>query len=96
MNQSEFQKLYLGTWKLTGRDRQLHRIAKHYHEACEAYDLTVCTGRILRGHIMPANNWEFVQINQHAIKILKSCHDKGARAGFSKTEINRAIGKYHQ
>lgn len=63
---------YFGTFTVTEPELQLVDLARAYHEQCEAYDRTVCTGPISKSDgIMPATNWERILINRNAIATRK-------------------------
>lgn len=70
----------------------LRSLAKEYFDRCEAYDRTVCTGRILDDSIMPACQAEFLKVNAHAVKVMREIR---TREGLDAGELYRAIQHYH-
>lgn len=95
MNESNFQKLYQSNFEITPRDRKLHEFAKRYHENCEAYDRTVCTGGIgPGGGIMPATSRERMLISRYAREMTNQLESEAADDGISRQELVRAIQRY--
>ncbi|BDD79945.1 hypothetical protein [Burkholderia phage FLC10] len=82
--------LYLGTFEPTPRT-QLDELAAEYHERCEAYDRTVCTGPIGRDGILPATSHELRLINRHAIAVLRELRSRAELHGFSPIQLFKAI-----
>lgn len=84
---------YLQEWAPTEKDRQLHDLAKRYHDETEAYDRTVCTGPIVRGSIQPFRPWEVAAINRNARKVFDRIALEAARHEISRAELWRSIGR---
>lgn len=72
----------------------LHKIAKIYHENCEAYDRTVCTGPVGRDGITPSNYKESGLINLNAIKQYLIAIESGVSQGIDKKSVAKAISNY--
>lgn len=87
-----FMTLYCGTWD-PHKDAPLHALADEYHERCEAYDRTVCTGPILDGSIMPIDHRERYLISRNAQRVRRELVERGARLGFPRADVDRAIRK---
>lgn len=73
------------------RFEQLAAIACEYHEATEAFDLTVCTSRGPDGTAMPADSFEMGQINRNALALHRVAREKAALLGFTAEQLQRAI-----
>ncbi len=60
-----------GTWLAeTAEEKALRELAKQYHERCEVFDRTICTGISPRtGDAMPVTTYEFRSINDNALRI---------------------------
>jgi hypothetical protein len=86
----EYRDLYLCTFKPTPRT-QLDELAAEYHERCEAYDRTVCTGPIIRGEIMPANWCERELINRNAAALRHALFVCAENVGFTRQQITEAF-----
>ncbi len=94
MDRSEFYNETLGTPYLTERELLLAKLAEEYHEVCEAYDRTVCTGEIRDGRIMPTmGTKESALINKNS----RDVRDRMLREhpGLTRHELQEAIGRYH-
>lgn len=76
------------------REQKLHGFAKEYHDRCEAYDRTVCSGPVGRDGILPANHIEVGQINRNALTVLDDVAKRAEREGFTRDEIQRAISRF--
>ncbi|HEY6022310.1 MAG TPA: hypothetical protein VIY48_21370 [Candidatus Paceibacterota bacterium] len=83
--------LFNQEWALSNRDMRLHSIAKQYHDECESFDRTVCTGPIRDVEIMPATHKEMALINKNAIQVRKRIETDAMREGFTREELIRAI-----
>lgn len=84
----------LGQEALAKRAQLLDRLAAEYHEVCEAYDRTVCTGPIRDGRIMPtAGTKESALINKNS----RDVRDRmlRERPGLTRQELQEAIGRHH-
>lgn len=72
----------------------LWALAREYHERCEAFDQTVCTGGLNKyGEAMPANGRELGLINVNARRVLAEVMLHATAAGFSFEDLMRAIRK---
>lgn len=67
-------------------------LAKRYHETCEAYDLTVCTGPVVDGSVMPVSSAERMLVNQNAYRVLRQLQEEAERLGISNQQLHKAIG----
>ena len=86
---NEFKHLYECKFELSDTDFLLVQLAEKYHRVTEAYDLTVCTGPIVHGSIMPATHFERERINRNARGVFESIVLEHSQ--FSRTELRRAI-----
>jgi hypothetical protein len=78
-------------------DQLLYELAREYHERCETYDRTVCTGPIgPGGGILPATPRESGLINSNAKAILNELIDRGVKQGRKRDDIVHAIQKYDE
>lgn len=84
---------YLCEWQPSERDQKLHEFATRYHEECEAYDRTVCTGPVREDSIMPATYHEMALINRNALAVRKRIIEEAASEGITREELVRAIGR---
>lgn len=89
----EFNRLYIGTFEMSEKDIELQNIAKQYHDACDKYDDTVCTGWSHRdGCSMPVNNRQLQLVNRNAqlvrLRLVKENQQ------FTSDEIRKAISAY--
>jgi len=87
-----FNVLYCGTWD--NQRSELDSLAAEYHERCEAYDRTICTGPIIRNAIMPATNRERSKSIGNARTVLYELEQRAARVGYTRGQLIRAIGKW--
>ncbi|SRR5260221_3522369 len=87
-----------GDWLAeTAEDKALRELAEQYHEQCEAYDRTVCTGISPRtGDAMPLTHNEMRLINRHALEMRDTIIKEGRRLGFSREQVEQAIQEYRQ
>jgi len=90
---SDFKKQYLQDWDVA-RESKLYVFAKEYHDRCEAYDRTVCTGPMGRDGILPSSHIEVGQINRNALKVLDDILKRAAQEGFTREEVQREISRY--
>lgn len=93
MNSSEWQKQYLQEWD-GARTAKLYGFAKDYHDRCEAYDRTVCTGPMGRDGIMPASHTELGKINRYARSVLTEVLQNAEREGFNQQEVLHEISRF--
>ncbi len=89
------RELY-GTWLAeTAEDKALRELAEQYHERCEAYDRTVCTGISPRtGETMPTDMYQLRSINANALKVRNEVIWQGRSMGFTDEQVTRAIQNY--
>ena len=85
---------YQCEFRPSARDETLRALAVRYHERCESYDLTVCTGVRGRDGIMPASTHEQKLINRNAREVLDHVRAEANLLGYTNAELYRAIGKY--
>lgn len=85
--------LYIGTFEPTPRT-QLDELADEYHERCEAYDRTVCTGPVGRDGILPATNSELRLINRNASAVRRDIERRALMLGYSHEQVARAIHQW--
>lgn len=88
----DYAKEYLGTFPPP--DKLLDDLAREYHERCEAYDRTVCTGPVGRDGILPGGPGEFALINKNAHGVLTELIRRGEEQGRKRNDIVQAIQKY--
>jgi hypothetical protein len=73
----------------------IHALAVEYHERCEAYDRTVCTGPIGRDGIIPVSHQELALVNRNASAVLRDVLQRAAEKGIDLTDMRRAISRSH-
>lgn len=84
-----------GTFEPSAEDRYLHELAKEYHEKCEAYDRTVCTGPIGLDGILPANGREAGKICRNARLVIGGIMAKAReKFGIPPDLVGKAIQNY--
>src|SRR5258708_3762320 len=85
-----------GTWLVeTAEDKALRELAEHYHERCETFDRTTCTGRSpSTGDAMPVDSYQFRSINANALKVRGEIIWQGRSMGFTDEQVIRAIQNY--
>ena len=88
---------YLQTWpEPTEEDLYLDALAAEYHQRAEAYDLTVCTGPIKHGGIMPVTAKELMMVNRHARALKHELGDRAERErGIQPFKVMRAIQRLY-
>ena len=67
-----------------------------YHYECESFDRTVCTGRVVRGSILPADARELGLINMHARTVLRLIMREAEDYGICRADMLRAIATTEQ
>ena|SRR5260221_2270662 len=85
-----------GDWLAeTAEEKALRELAKQYHERCETYDQSVCTGRHPKtGTAMPVDPYQFRSINTHALRVRDEINRVGESMGFTDEQVTRAIQNY--
>ena len=85
-----------GDWLAeTAEDKALRELAEQYHERCEAFDRTICTGRYPRtGEAMPVTTYEFRSINDNALRVRDEIIWQGRSMGFTTEQVTHAIQNY--
>jgi hypothetical protein len=95
---SEWSKQYEQEWTIGPKERLLYELAKEYHETCEAYDRTVCSGPIGPDGAMPASYAERGLINRNAKKVRDAIAKRAedAQLGITRAELQDAIVRYEK
>jgi hypothetical protein len=70
--------------------------AKEYHDRCEAFDQTVCTGTFKDGSAMPMTADEQRSITRNAENVRADISVRATAAGVTPDELRRAIRDYRQ
>jgi hypothetical protein len=71
--------------------------ARDYHERCEAFDRTVCTGPVGRdGGVLPATPAERVAIERNAIATFNAIAAEAERAGIGYATLRAAISTFRE
>lgn len=86
--------LLSGTFELSDKDVALHQLAQQYHEECEEYDKTICSGK-RDGVAMPINGQEMAMINKHARSVRERVIAAAGMRDASKREMVQAIQRWH-
>lgn len=86
----DFGKQFMGTFEISEKDRFLYDLAQQYHERCEAYDQTVCTGR-RDGIAIPRDSEQLGLINRHALQVRRELLQQVLAKGLTKNDFIRAI-----
>ena len=94
-NQADFYNRALGeSYKVPPAEKLLDELAKEYDDRCEAYDLTVCTGEMRDGRIMPMpGTKESSLINKHAREVKADMFRR--HPGLTEQELHKAIRRHH-
>lgn len=92
MNRKEFDAFYLGNFE--SKKDPIDDLAEEYDRVTEAYDRTVCTGPIVDGVIIPANNRELALINRHARKLLDDLSLRAQKIGCTQKQLLDAIRRF--
>lgn len=83
----------LGEFRPTERERTLYELARRYHDECEAYDRTVCTGPVIDGAILPATPHERALVIRNAANVRRSLIASADLFGITAAELHRAIAR---
>jgi hypothetical protein len=68
---------------LPDEDRlKLRELALEYHQKCEEYDRSVCTGPVINGSIIPMG-YEIGLVNKNAMRVLKELHKRMLETGLT-------------
>ena len=94
--QSERKSMLYGEWLgPTEEELKLQELAKQYHNLCNSFDCTVCTGISPRtGDAMPVNGYELASVNKNAREVREDIMRQGAAMGFTEQNIVKAIKDY--
>lgn len=92
---SRFHHMRYGEWLAESEeDKQLRELGKSYHDRCESYDRTVCTGTHPKtGEAIPIHPGEYGLINQHAFAVRRSVIEEGRAKGFTELQVCQAIAR---
>lgn len=91
----KFSAFYQCSFQPSDRDNQLRSVAERYVHESEAYDLTVCTGGIRHGVVMPATPHERALISRNAQQLMDTlCREQCGT--FTRAEIRQAVAKCDQ
>lgn len=93
MDRSEFEQLYCCTFATTDKDDMTHKLATQYHEECEIYDKTVCSGE-RDGVAIPIDGRELSLINKNARVVHDTVMYTAKLHGISGNEMRRAIQQW--
>ena len=75
------------------KDFVLYKLAMWYHQECEAFDRTVCTGPIEHGNIKPATIDELRKINANAVKVRAKLQYIAEQQGYTHKEFRNMVSK---
>ncbi|WP_417211978.1 hypothetical protein [Acinetobacter venetianus] len=90
-----FAENYLGKWEVNQTDLRLNTLARKYHEMCEAYDRSVCTGKSEFDQCaMPVDYWERMRVSENARKVLKEICEEAEKEGFTSQQMHNAISNF--
>jgi hypothetical protein len=80
----------------TAEEQQaLQDLAKQYHDRCDVYDRTVCSGRSPRtDEPMPVDGYELALVNKNARAVHADVVRQGAAMGLTEAQITKAIQEY--
>ncbi|WP_151765740.1 hypothetical protein [Acinetobacter colistiniresistens] len=89
------RELYFGVWKIDPRDERLLQFAAKYHEECESYDRSVCSGTCQYTRTAaPVGPHERQLIDSNAIAVRERIYTEAMKEGFSKQQVRTAISAY--
>lgn len=87
---NNFKEMFECKFEVSEEDIKLAELAKFYHDTCEAYDESVCSGRSkYDGCAMPTNRHELELINRNASNVLKSIYENNP--DINPSDIKKAI-----
>jgi hypothetical protein len=93
MKPGDYIKQYLS--EFPPPDQFIHDLANEYHERCEAYDRTVCSGPIgPEGGILRGTPRERGLINRNAYAVRKELLRRAVDKGRTGEELDRAIREW--
>lgn len=90
-----FKREFMCTFAISEKEKILNELAIRYHDECEAYDRTICTGGIKHGAIMPCNYREIGIISENAKNVLKKLLELeiASNHGITKRELMKEIAR---
>jgi len=68
-------------------------LARVYHEVCDGFDETVCTGKDEKDVPMPVGSYEQILVNRHAKKVRAFIDNHANRVGIPMGMMRQAILK---
>lgn len=89
-------KYLFGRFELSKRDIELMELAKKYHDICDKYDDSVCTGLNEYKESIPMNPTERHKMTMNSIKTRRDINHEAICSGFSESEISNAIRNHHK
>lgn len=89
------RKQYIGEWPIEQRELILHKLAAKYHDECERYDRSVCTGVCpYTNTAAPVGPYERQLIDMNAIAVRERIYAEALKEGYSKQEVRIAISNF--
>jgi hypothetical protein len=68
-NRDEFERLYMGTFAIGGREHTAYDLVACYEFLAESFDRRVCTGGLLNGAAIPVGPDERYLVNANARRL---------------------------
>ena len=90
------RNIFQAEFKPSEADIKARELAVKYHYECETFDRTVCTGRVVRGSILPADARELGLINMHARNVLRIIMREAEDYGIDRTYMRKVIANTEQ
>lgn len=86
---AQFEKEIMGDYQ--PQDGSLTTLALLYHQRCEEYDKTICTGKDKHGVAVAATGEESTLINRHAREVKTELDEQALRMGYTPRELQQEI-----
>lgn len=90
--EADFKKAYLLDFQPGREDLALEELARQYHERCDAYDRSVCTGfDPTSNEVIPANCRERRAVYRNALLVRADIIEQARAQGMNGEHVRRAI-----
>lgn len=87
----QHRALFEGMFSIEARDRDLVELADDYHHRVEAFERTVCNGRIDNEVMMLANHHELTIIKANAQSIRQEMIERALALGFTEAQFKESL-----
>ena len=79
------------TWGISPTEEFLQKCAKEYHERCDRFDRSICTGGGDNGRVSPVTAEQRIAISKHAIEVLRELQRRCIERCVSLGKLQEAI-----